>query len=113
MVLKFRYFDDEPGMISLYAHHCYVGITKEGDKSLFFDKQQIIKGKEPTTKWSKSTARRLLYRDFKEGMASLEHLNDPSIDQIYIMHSQYDEYSHAKFPGRLKSIQIQSQNQTA
>ena len=36
----------------------------------------------------------LLYRDVKEGMVSLEQLDDPSIDQIYIMHPQYAEYSH-------------------
>ena len=102
---RLRYFDDEPGLTSLYAHHRYVAITKEGDKSLFFDEQQITKGEEPKIKWSKSTARRLLYRDVKEGMVSLEQLDDPSIDQIYIMHPQYAEYSHAKFPGRLKSIQ--------
>ena len=63
---RLRYFDDEPGLTSLYAHHCYVAITKEGDKSLFFDEQQITKGEEPKIKWSKSTARRLLYRDVKK-----------------------------------------------
>ena len=41
----------------------------------------------------------------KEGMVSIEQLDDASIDQIYIMHPQYAEYSHAKFPDRLKLIQ--------
>ena len=44
-------------------------------------------------------------RDLKEEMVSLEQLDDPSFDQIYIMHQHYAEYSPIKFPGRLKSIQ--------
>ena len=91
---KLCFIDDEPGLTSLYAHHCYVAITKEGDKSLFFDKQQITKGKEAKIKLSKSTVRRLLYRDMKEGMVSLEQMDASYIDQIYIMYPQYAEYSH-------------------
>ena len=48
---KLRYFDNEPGLTSLYAHHRYVTIAKEGDKSLFLtnnkspkEKNQRLKG---------------------------------------------------------------------
>ena len=46
----------------------------------------------------------------KEGMASLEQLDDPSFDQIYIMHPQYAGYSHTKLPGRLNQFKVQLQN---
>ena len=39
------YFDDEPGLTSLYAHHRYVAITKEGDKSLFLRNNKSPKEK--------------------------------------------------------------------
>ena len=72
-------------------------------------RQEKTAFKEPKVKWKRSEAKRLLYKDLKEGTLPLFAMVDnkythPRTDQIYQMRPEYQKYDPAKFSSRLASV---------
>lgn len=61
---------------------------------------------EPDTPWAKSTARKILYRDLRDGKVPLK-ARDPNnrmrLRDIYDMHAEYKLWNYNKFSSRVSS----------
>jgi hypothetical protein len=101
---SFRYSADNNSPL-LSASVRYVKIVQEGDKSDFFDPDNIEQTKKKKkVKWKDSKAKRLLLDDVKHGVVPVESTPSMPLKDIYLMHPEYAEHSYSKFSSRLYSI---------
>ena len=73
------------------------------------ENEKKTKPKEPTIKWRKSKAKKLLYLDMMEGRVTLDKddlLDDEkmTLREIYVLHPEFGEYHYDKFSGRVSSL---------
>jgi len=113
----FRYAGDISSPL-LHASCRFVKVVKEGDPSLFFDgpRKEVVAFKEPKIEWKDSKAKKLLYKDIKEGRVPLDAKEDGNnkmeLKDIYSMHAEYAEYDYAKFSSRVSSVRGTVKNNT-
>ena len=106
----FRYAADISSPL-LSGARSHVKVDKEGDPSLFFDGHgtaDVVAFKEPKTKWRKSEAKKLLYKDIMEGRVPIDAKEDGNnklaLKDIYSLRPEYAEYDYNKFSSRISSI---------
>jgi hypothetical protein len=73
------------------------------------ENEKKTKPKEPTIKWRKSKAKKLLYRDMMEGRVTLDKddlLDDEkmTLREIYVLRPEFGEYHYDKFSGRVSTL---------
>lgn len=92
---------------------------KTARKPTVQDEAIFKKKPEPKIKWQKSQAKKLLYKDIREGRVPLEsqHLDPDGIHirSIYISRDEFMLYSYPSFSGRLSSLRktIKESNERA
>lgn len=103
---RFQYAGDNVSGQLLSGLCRWVKVTKEGNPSLYFEglrtseKQSTDEDKEP--QWKNSVAKKLLYKDIKEGRVPLNSREMP-LQEIYCMHPEYADYKYEKFSSRVSS----------
>jgi len=124
IILIGRYEDEKKKIRYLFHLKCaddteilqgskqFIHISKEGDLSQIFEADIVVEEdeiEEPKIGWAKSRARKLLYKDVKEGNVALEAYGEDGKKttdnkEVYMLHPEYTEWKYKKFSSRLGGI---------